>query len=462
MKKIIAQNVFPALKATPSSPLQESRLHSPLDSPPAPLEQKTESKKLSNLFLEHEIGEVSTTKLKWKSSPNRFIFGSFNSPNRLEEVNARDSVTLHTGVDPSRITDTVLDSTPLTKSPSSATKQVLVPANRGITAPLHAQKLFDVLCHRGLQDLVSWRGNIANVICYFPTQDLNFAFKDYFKRFFNFKKDSDGCWKWFAGILASRGTASALSLLFVYSLDYARLVFDKMSGISLYFNGYDDFTALQMIIENSLEHGFLQAIWDFLTMKLHVSSVFHTFSMGTRGHFSGRTVLHGGAKYRATGCAKQMLLGGGGSFSAGEPGKWMYSRLYLRLLNEYPQVHSISTLNNIYNNNGIFGIQVTTGSDSVSKGIYIAANVLLAVAIFGLGNFAPLFDASNELLAGATVGSFTGGALAEKFGRPRTFQLDAIPLAIGAFLCATNQSVQTMIIGRLFAGFGFKFQVDNG
>ncbi|KAK7316181.1 hypothetical protein VNO77_34989 [Canavalia gladiata] len=57
-------------------------------------------------------------------------------------------------------------------------------------------------------------------------------------------------------------------------------------------------------------------------------------------------------------------------------------------------------------------------------------------------------------LAGATVGSFTGGALADKFGRTRTFQLDAIPLAIGAFLCATAQSVQTMIIGRLLAGIG--------
>ncbi|CAK7344309.1 unnamed protein product [Dovyalis caffra] len=58
------------------------------------------------------------------------------------------------------------------------------------------------------------------------------------------------------------------------------------------------------------------------------------------------------------------------------------------------------------------------------------------------------------LLAGATVGSFTGGALADKFGRTRTFQLDAIPLAIGALLCATAQSVQTMIIGRLLAGIG--------
>ncbi|KAJ8465200.1 hypothetical protein OPV22_027752 [Ensete ventricosum] len=31
-----------------------------------------------------------------------------------------------------------------------------------------------------------WRGNTA----------LNFAFKDYFKRMFNFKKDKDGYWKW--------------------------------------------------------------------------------------------------------------------------------------------------------------------------------------------------------------------------------------------------------------------------
>lgn len=53
-------------------------------------------------------------------------------------------------------------------------------------------------------------------------QAFNFAFKDYFKRLFNFKKDKDGYWKWFAGNLASGGAAGASSLLFVYSLDYAR------------------------------------------------------------------------------------------------------------------------------------------------------------------------------------------------------------------------------------------------
>jgi len=67
-----------------------------------------------------------------------------------------------------------------------------------------------------------WRGNIANVLRYFPTQALNFAFKDYFKRMFGYNKDVHGYWKWFAGNLASGGMAGACSLLFVYSLDYAR------------------------------------------------------------------------------------------------------------------------------------------------------------------------------------------------------------------------------------------------
>jgi len=67
-----------------------------------------------------------------------------------------------------------------------------------------------------------WRGNLANVIRYFPTQALNFAFKDQFKRMFGYSKEKDGYGKWFAGNLASGGAAGAASLCFVYSLDYAR------------------------------------------------------------------------------------------------------------------------------------------------------------------------------------------------------------------------------------------------
>ncbi|KAH9607937.1 hypothetical protein KSS87_011766 [Heliosperma pusillum] len=61
------------------------------------------------------------------------------------------------------------------------------------------------------------------------------------------------------------------------------------------------FTALPMIVENSLELGFLNAIWDFITMQLQLASIFFTFSLGTKTHYFGRTILHGGAKYRATG-----------------------------------------------------------------------------------------------------------------------------------------------------------------
>eukprot|EP00043_Microstomoeca_roanoka_P026480 m.11714 g.11714 ORF g.11714 m.11714 type:complete len:321 (+) comp6638_c1_seq1:342-1304(+) len=67
-----------------------------------------------------------------------------------------------------------------------------------------------------------WRGNAANVLRYFPTQALNFAFKDKIKALINFKKEKDGYALWFAGNMASGGLAGALSLLFVYSLDYAR------------------------------------------------------------------------------------------------------------------------------------------------------------------------------------------------------------------------------------------------
>jgi len=67
-----------------------------------------------------------------------------------------------------------------------------------------------------------WRGNMANVIRYFPTQALNFAFKDQFKRMFGYTKEKDGYATWFMGNLASGGAAGAASLTFVYSLDYAR------------------------------------------------------------------------------------------------------------------------------------------------------------------------------------------------------------------------------------------------
>ncbi|PKA48277.1 Callose synthase 5 [Apostasia shenzhenica] len=59
--------------------------------------------------------------------------------------------------------------------------------------------------------------------------------------------------------------------------------------------------ALPMVMEIGLERGFRTALGDFIIMQLQLCSVFFTFSLGTKSHYFGRTVLHGGAKYRATG-----------------------------------------------------------------------------------------------------------------------------------------------------------------
>jgi len=85
-----------------------------------------------------------------------------------------------------------------------------------------------------------WRGNLANVIRYFPTQALNFAFKDKYKQIFlaGVDKNKDFL-KFFAGNLASGGAAGATSLCFVYPLDFARtrLAADVGKGDAREFTG---------------------------------------------------------------------------------------------------------------------------------------------------------------------------------------------------------------------------------
>uniref|UniRef100_A0A663E568 ADP/ATP translocase n=1 Tax=Aquila chrysaetos chrysaetos TaxID=223781 RepID=A0A663E568_AQUCH len=58
-----------------------------------------------------------------------------------------------------------------------------------------------------------WHGNLANVIRYFPTQALNFAFQDKYKQIFTSKVDEEKqFWKWFLAKLASGGAAGATSM----------------------------------------------------------------------------------------------------------------------------------------------------------------------------------------------------------------------------------------------------------
>lgn len=113
----------------------------------------------------------------------------------------------------------------------------------------------------------------------------------------------------------------------------------------------------------------------------------------------------------------QTLMGGGGSFSAGGPGKGMYSRLYLRVLNEYQQVQSFSAFNSMYNDSGIFGIHATTGSDFVSQAVELATRELLAVATPGQVTEVELNRAKNSTKSAVLMNLESRMVVTEDIGR---------------------------------------------
>ncbi|OQR72707.1 hypothetical protein BIW11_01253 [Tropilaelaps mercedesae] len=98
-------------------------------------------------------------------------------------------------------------------------------ASKQITADKQYKGIVDAFVRIPKEQGVTayWRGNLANVIRYFPTQALNFAFKDKYKQVFLGGVDKKTqFWRYFAGNLASGGAAGATSLCFVYPLDFAR------------------------------------------------------------------------------------------------------------------------------------------------------------------------------------------------------------------------------------------------
>jgi len=80
--------------------------------------------------------------------------------------------------------------------------------------------------------LAFWRGNMTNIIRYFPTQAFNFAFKDQIKKLFPRYNPKTEFGSFFLVQMASGGLAGAGSLCVVYPLDYARtrLAADVGSG----------------------------------------------------------------------------------------------------------------------------------------------------------------------------------------------------------------------------------------
>ena len=77
----------------------------------------------------------------------------------------------------------------------------------------------------------------------------------------------------------------------------------------------------------------------------------------------------------------QTLLGGGGSFSAGGPGKGMYSRLYTNVLNQYGWVESCIAFNHSYADSGLFGIAASCYPGQTAKMLEVMCRELRSLAM---------------------------------------------------------------------------------
>ncbi|XP_003743034.1 mitochondrial-processing peptidase subunit alpha [Galendromus occidentalis] len=73
-------------------------------------------------------------------------------------------------------------------------------------------------------------------------------------------------------------------------------------------------------------------------------------------------------------CVLNILMGGGGSFSAGGPGKGMYSRLYTNVLNRYHWMFNATAYNHAYNDSGIFCIHASADPSALGELVEIIVN----------------------------------------------------------------------------------------
>lgn len=95
----------------------------------------------------------------------------------------------------------------------------------------------------------------------------------------------------------------------------------------------------------------------------------------------------------------QTLLGGGGSFSAGGPGKGMYSRLYTNVLNQHGWVESCVAFNQSYTDSGVFGISGSCSPARVADMLEVMCRELDSLTLSGFSalQVAEVNRAKNQL-----------------------------------------------------------------
>ncbi|KAF5301161.1 hypothetical protein FQA39_LY10839 [Lamprigera yunnana] len=79
-------------------------------------------------------------------------------------------------------------------------------------------------------------------------------------------------------------------------------------------------------------------------------------------------------------CVLNMMMGGGGSFSAGGPGKGMYTRLYTNVLNRYHWMYSATAYNHAYADTGLFCIHASAPPNHVRELVEVIVREMVVMA----------------------------------------------------------------------------------
>lgn len=79
-------------------------------------------------------------------------------------------------------------------------------------------------------------------------------------------------------------------------------------------------------------------------------------------------------------CVLSVMMGGGGSFSAGGPGKGMYTRLYTNVLNRYHWMFNATAYNQTYADTGLFYIHASAPPSHVAGIVDVITSEMTAMA----------------------------------------------------------------------------------
>ncbi|KAG8857452.1 Mitochondrial-processing peptidase subunit alpha [Tulasnella sp. 330] len=95
----------------------------------------------------------------------------------------------------------------------------------------------------------------------------------------------------------------------------------------------------------------------------------------------------------------QILLGGGGSFSAGGPGKGMYSRLYTHVLNHHSSIDHCSSFHHIYTDTSLFGLNITAHPHHAPSNLLPILAHQLSLLLYHPIPLTELTRAKNQLMS---------------------------------------------------------------